>query len=89
MKKFLKVLALGIAASLMALSFAACGGDPASTGSNGESSEAAALDLVKDGTLIMGTNAEFPPFEFQEGGAVVGVDAEIMEAIAKKLGLTL
>lgn len=89
MKKFLKVLALGIAASLMALSFAACGGDPASTGSNGESSEAAALDLVKDGTLIMGINAEFPPFEFQEGGAVVGVDAEIMEAIAKKLGLTL
>ena len=66
MKKFLKVLALGTAASLMALSFAACGGDPASTGSNGESSEAAALDLVKDGTLIMGTNAEFPPLSFRK-----------------------
>ena len=37
----------------------------------------------------MGTNAEFPPFEFQEGGKVVGVDASIMEAVAEKLGLEL
>ncbi len=92
MNKFLKALALGTAASLMALSLAACGGKPASSGtssSKDETSTAAKLDLVKDGVLIMGTNAEFPPFEYQEGGAVVGVDAELMEAIAKKLGLTL
>ncbi|MDR1263314.1 MAG: transporter substrate-binding domain-containing protein, partial [Oscillospiraceae bacterium] len=44
--------------------------------------------LAED-TLTMGTNAEFPPFEFVEGDAVVGVDAEIAAEIAKDLGLKL
>ena len=39
--------------------------------------------------IIMGTNAEFPPFEYKEGNAVVGVDAELMQKIADKLGLIL
>ena len=54
MNKFLKALALGTAASLMALSLAACGGKPASSGtssSKDETSTAAKLDLVKDGVL--------------------------------------
>lgn len=42
-----------------------------------------------EGTLTMGTNAEFPPFEYVEGDTVVGVDAEIAAEIAKDLGLTL
>ncbi len=41
------------------------------------------------GKLIMATNAEFPPYEFHEGGKIIGIDAEIAEAIAKKLGLEL
>ncbi|GHU71767.1 basic amino acid ABC transporter substrate-binding protein [Clostridia bacterium] len=44
---------------------------------------------LAEGTLTMGTNAEFPPFEFVEGDTVVGVDAEIAAEIAKDLGLTL
>ncbi len=40
-------------------------------------------------TLTMGTNAEFPPYEFYEGDAVVGIDAEIAAAIADKLGMKL
>jgi len=45
---------------------------------------------TKDPTkLVMGTNAAFPPFEYLEGSAVVGVDADLMAAIAKELGLTL
>jgi ABC-type amino acid transport substrate-binding protein len=39
--------------------------------------------------LIMGTNAEFPPYEFYEGDKVVGIDAEIAAAIADKLGMKL
>lgn len=42
--------------------------------------------------LVMGTNAEFPPFESRggPGGAeVVGFDVEIARAIADKLGLPL
>jgi len=37
----------------------------------------------------MATNAEFPPYEFQQGGKIVGIDAEIAEAIAGKLGMVL
>ena len=40
-------------------------------------------------TLTMGTNAEFPPYEFYEGDKIVGIDAEIAAAIADKLGMKL
>ncbi len=41
------------------------------------------------GYLTMATNAEFPPYEFYDGGSVTGIDAEVAAAIAKKLGLEL
>lgn len=41
------------------------------------------------GVLVMATNAEFPPYEYYEGDKIVGIDAEIAEAIAKELGMTL
>lgn len=41
------------------------------------------------GTLTMGTNAEFPPYEYYEGDKIVGIDAEIAAAIAEKLGMEL
>lgn len=37
-------------------------------------------------TLIMATNASFPPYEFVDGDKIVGIDAEIAEAVATKLG---
>lgn len=37
-------------------------------------------------TLIMATNASFPPYEYVEGDKVVGIDAEIAEAVATYLG---
>ncbi len=39
--------------------------------------------------LIMGTNAAFPPYEFYEGDKIVGIDAEIAEALAGKLGMEI
>lgn len=57
--------------------------------STAESSAAAAFTTVEEGVLIMATNAEFPPYEYHEGDQVVGIDAEIAQAIAEKLGLTL
>jgi len=44
---------------------------------------------IEKGYLVMATNAEFPPYEFWEGGKIVGIDAEIAGVIADKLGLTL
>lgn len=37
----------------------------------------------------MGTNAEFPPYEFYQDGEIVGIDAEIAAAIAEKMGMKL
>ena len=42
-----------------------------------------------DNVLVMATNATFPPYEFYEGDKIVGIDAEIAEAIAEKLGMEL
>lgn len=39
--------------------------------------------------LTMATNATFPPYEFYEGEKIVGIDAEIAEAIAEKIGMKL
>lgn len=47
-------------------------------------------DVAADApTLTMGTNAYFPPYEFYEGDAIVGIDAEVAAAIADKLGRKL
>lgn len=42
-----------------------------------------------DNTLVMATNAEFPPYEYYEGDEIVGIDAEFAAAIAEKLGMEL
>ena len=39
--------------------------------------------------LTMATNAQFPPYEYYEGGKIVGIDAEIASLIANKLGMEL
>ena len=45
--------------------------------------------MAEGKTLVMGTNAEFPPYEFYEGTEIVGIDAEIAAAICERLGYTL
>ena len=42
-----------------------------------------------DDTLIVGTEAGFAPYEYMEGDKVVGVDMDIAQAIADKLGKKL
>lgn len=42
-----------------------------------------------NGTLTIGTNAEFPPYESYSDGEVVGIDIDIMQAICDKLGMEL
>ena len=42
-----------------------------------------------DTELVMATNAAFPPYEYKEGDSFAGIDIEIAELIAEKLGLKL
>lgn len=48
----------------------------------------AGTDISK-GELHMATNATFEPYEYQEGGKVVGIDAMLAQAICDKLGYKL
>ena len=100
MKK--RVIALTMAA-LMAASLTACGGSAKETTaaaaadttaaakeeSTAAESTAAESKEAAGGKLVMATNAEFPPYEFHDGDKIVGIDAEIAQALADKLGLQL
>ena len=57
--------------------------------SKAEEAPAAELETVQKGKLVMVTNAEFPPYEFHDQNAIVGIDVEIAGAIADRLGLEL
>ena len=88
-----KLFAL-LLAVLMVVSLAACGSSGAketeAPKTENQGTEAAAdFTTVEAGKLIMATNAAFPPYEFYEGDTIVGIDAEIAQAIAEKLGLEL
>lgn len=93
---FAKVLVLSLA---VVFSLAACGGEKQNElkegqteteqGTGTENEDKAAQD-ESDSPLIVGTEAGFPPFEYVgENGEVVGVDIEIAQAIADKLGKKL
>ena len=45
---------------------------------------------LEEGKLIMSTNAAFPPYEMtDDAGNCIGIDVEVAQAIAEKLGLEL
>ena len=75
--KLKKLLGMMLALA-MVFALAGCGGD----------AEEPAQDAGEN-TLVMATNAEFPPYEYFEGNEIVGIDAEIAQAIADKLGMEL
>lgn len=43
----------------------------------------------ENGTLTMATNVGFPPYEFYENGTATGIDIDLAQAIADKLGMEL
>lgn len=48
------------------------------------------VDKIKArGKLIVGTSADWPPFEYVKDGEVVGIDIEIVKRIARELGVEL
>ncbi len=39
--------------------------------------------------IVMVTEATFPPYEFREGGRIVGIDVDLMQAVAQEIGKEL
>ncbi|MBE6708409.1 MAG: basic amino acid ABC transporter substrate-binding protein [Ruminococcaceae bacterium] len=100
--KFTKILALLLAAIMCFGMLTACGGSgddkkttdstegtKAPADSNSPADSDAPADNTSGKVFKMGTNAAFPPYEYKEGEKFVGIDVEIADAIAKKLGGTL
>ena len=91
----MKKLMTLILALALTLSLAACGSSntPATSGSASSGSAAgsgdAAFTTAVPGILSMATEATFPPYEYYDGDSIVGIDVEIAQAIADKLGLEL
>lgn len=77
--------------ALLVSGFAAagCGGDD-DEGDNGETTEAGAEDLglISEGTLTVGTDTPFPPFEIGQPPNISGYDIDVLNAVAEQLGLT-
>ncbi len=65
------------------------GAQTAADAADGADAVQGELKTAKDGILTMATNAAFPPYEYYESNEIVGIDVEIAEAIADKLGLEL
>ena len=101
MKKILSAILAGTMMCSMAIGFAGCGGSgeasktettaPAETKavSTADSATKDSANKGENGELHMATNAFFEPYEYYENDKIVGIDAEIAEAICDKLGYTL
>ena len=78
--KLRKLIALALCLT-MVLAFAAC--------SKSESSSAS-FTTVNSGKLTIATSPDFPPYEnLDDNGNIVGIEIDIMQLIAQKLGLEL
>lgn len=77
----LKMMLLLLAATILVLS--ACGKDKDATGD--ESNQE--YELVKKGNLTFAMSGLYKPFNYEEGGELMGFDVDIGNAISEKLGL--
>jgi polar amino acid transport system substrate-binding protein len=68
-----------VAATLM---FAACGEDD-----DGGGGADTGVDLVKSGQLTTCTHLPYRPFQFEQGGEIVGFDVDMIDLVAKRLGV--
>lgn len=94
--KLTKILALVLALALAVCAFAACGEKPETdpdtdvqNNTDVENTGAAQDDVLKTvaeelgkDTLVMGTNAEFEPFEYRENDQIIGYDIDTAAEIA-------
>ena len=81
MKKFTKLTAFALALVMALGLLAGCGSSNSDTNTSGD-------DAAKT-KLVVATSPDFPPFESLEGGEVVGIEVDILNKVAEKMGMEL
>ncbi len=96
MKKIIKTAAAGMVAATALAMIAGCGNDaskPASSSNTGAKESALMQKIKKQGKLVVGTASGYPPYEFIDTSVgdkkVVGIDMELAQKVADKLGVKL
>jgi len=88
MKKSRLVVLMTALAVMSTLVLAACGGDDSSDpGDSTSASSSFESELINEGTLTVGSDIPFPPFEFGKAPDYDGFDIDLVNAIAEDLGL--
>ena len=85
MKKFTKLTALALALVMALGLLAGCGSSNSDSNSDANTSG----DDAAKTKLVVATSPDFPPFESLEGGEVVGIEVDILNKIAEKMGMEL
>lgn len=80
-RRLAPVVVLGIAA----LALSACGGGDG--GGDAGATADGGVQLVNEGKLTTCTHLPYEPFQFEEGGEIVGFDVDLVDEIAKDLGV--
>lgn len=82
-----RLVPLATAIAVAALSLTACGGDGSDTGSSTTATNDSGVKLVKSGTLTTCTHLPYAPFQFEQDGKTVGFDVDLIDQVAKDLGV--
>jgi len=91
MKNSIKKITTLILIGILAISLSACGSKTDEANSGVQESQ---IDKIKaSGKIVLGTSADYPPYEFHKvvdgKDTIVGFDIEIAKEIAKDLGIEL
>jgi polar amino acid transport system substrate-binding protein len=83
--RFFRLTRVLVATLAAAVAVASCGGDdeaeqPAAGGGSD-------VDLIQDGQLTTCTHLPYEPFQFEQGGKIVGFDVDLVDLVAKRLGV--
>ena len=80
-----RTITSAVAVAATAVVLAGCGNSPDS----GQAPAAdAGVQLIAEGKLTTCTHLPYEPFQFNDGGKIVGFDVELVDLVATKLGVT-
>ncbi|HYO31975.1 MAG TPA: transporter substrate-binding domain-containing protein [Nocardioidaceae bacterium] len=76
-----RTLKSAMTAALLVVSLAACASDTEKTTTD------SGVEVIVDGKLTVCTHLPYEPFQYNEGGEIVGFDVDLMDLVAEDVGL--